>query len=280
MKYYKILKEIEEQVEAAYIHLAKLEINGEFDSAEYNEYLKLIVDLTNKEKDIMQKLSMDMVQSMIKQIKRECHNEFAHSSLGLGFTVNAYYERFLNLLYSFMGDDVLDYADTLRYDRNQIILSMMSRMIDSPEYSDIRRDLIFYKYHLLFVNMKSEYDFIVANDIETISLEASSYRTPDFPGYKYVDKAVLVLESTDDLGDITGTDEDFKNSESTQTNLTIKVLNVLASLTLLEEDLLPLLVEDLNNILEDDYTDPSVKEYIHGIMNNLERLKNKISWSK
>jgi hypothetical protein len=280
VKYYELLKNIEEKIEYYYIYLAKLEINGNLDSLEYNEYFQLIIDLTNKESKLIDSLDTEDIKSIIKKLKKEYHNENSHSTLGLGFTVNAYYGRLMNLLNSLMGDDILDYACTLEYDKNQIMLSILNFMISNPYYNDIKRDLIFYKYNLIYMNMKSEYDFFITKDIETIELEANNYRTMDLPGYKYVDKAILVLESIDDLSDIVEIEEDFRNNEQQYTNLTIKILNVLANFTLLEEDLLPIVLYDLNAILEAENVYGSIKEYIHELLNILEGLKNKISWAR
>ena len=89
--------------------------------------------------------------------------------------------------------------------------SFLDFIINNPYYSDIRKDLIFYKYNLLFLNSYSEHDFLINRDINTISLETNNCRTEDLASYVFVDKSILVLESIDYFNYLTNASEDFRD---------------------------------------------------------------------
>ena len=276
----KLLYKIEEKVEQCYINLAQLEILGEIDSPEYNEYIKLIIELTNDEKRLFARLDRSTLTKIIKQVNRDNFNKNNSNFLGLGFLNNAYYNRLQNMLNLQLGDDLFDYANVVRYDINQIMLSFLDTIINNDYYIDIRKELIFYKYNLLFLNVYSEHDFLINRNINTISLETDNCRTEDLASYIFVDKTVLVLESIDYLCYITNAKEDFRYNTNTYVNMVITIINILARFSLCEKDTLALVYDDFSYLLEDDSVYEDIKELIREMLEMLETIKNKIEWAR
>ena len=273
-----LLLNLEEKIEQYYIQLAKLEINGQYDSLEYNEKLKLIHDLIHKEKTILSTINYKESVVMIGELS-QLYGQSDNSSLKIGFDENTYYGRTIQLLRDMSGDDVIEYATTLNYDRNKIILSFLTFMIEQDDYQDIRESLIFYKYLLPFMNYKSEFDFLINNYFTNIELEANNYRTNDFPGYQYVDRSVLVLESLLDLKDIIASTGYVKEEKRKYTLIVIKIIRVLASSILCEQENMTFIFEDLNIILHDEELE-DIKNLAEELIAILERLKNKIDWAR
>jgi len=278
MKDFEVLYKLEEKIEKYYMVLAKLEINEKKDSEEYNSFVKLLNDLINEEKKLLLTLNRNDVLYLIDKLKQE--NVNTTFPIALGHLNNAYCLRLLNILYLYLGDDLIDYGNVLRYDINQILFSFLNNLIYDDYYKDIKENLVFYKYNQIFLNVNSEYDFLLTNNIHTVNLESNNYRTHDLPSYFYVDKTVLVLESTDFLSYITGVREDFKDLNSSYTLMVISIINVLARLVLCENDILNLVYDDLINLLEDDIIYESIKDLVREMLDVLEIIKNRISWAR
>jgi len=183
---------IEEEIEIGFIALAKLESSGLQASFEYEETLKVINDLVEKEKKLLETLSSEEVISLRKQVLRVCSN--SGTTIALGHLVNASYQRLLSIFNTMLGSEAFDYATYLRYDLNQIIFSFLSYLINNDAYEEIKKDLIFYKYNLIFMNYLSENDFLKTRNISTISIESKSFKTDYAPDLVFVDKSMLILE--------------------------------------------------------------------------------------
>lgn len=273
------LRKLEEKIEQCYILLARLEIAGSFDTPEYNEYKSILCDLINKEKDLIIKISYEERIKQFKELKNG--REIGTSRpFQLGFKVDSIEERIFNLLETTLGDNALDYACILDYDRNKIMISMLDFMINNDYYDDIKKDLIFQKYNLLYLNMRNEYDFIIENNLEDIELETSNYRTPDFPAYPLIDKAILVLSSTDNISELLYLTDDFIDNKAEYVQAIFRILNILASLVLLESDLLESIYGDLKNLMEADITPESLKNLINELIVILDELRHNISWAR
>ena len=280
VKELRILEQIEARVEECYIKLAELEIDGKFDSLEYNEYFGLIDQLTNKEKEVLENLHGKDLEDLKKFVKRK--NPFKQSStpIMLGHLSQVYYFRILHMLDSISGDDYLDYASTLYYDINQLLFAFLNVLISNDYYSSIREDFIYYKYHLIFVQTDSEADFILNRYDDTIRFKANNYRTNDMPAYPYIDKAVLAFEGVNCIERIMETPENFQFSSNYYSTAVIDIINALARLTLCDSDTLPYLEQDFNGLLEEDLISLELKNLIHEMLTILEQLKSKIGWAR
>lgn len=280
MKELSVLYQIEDKVEQYYIRLAQLEIEGDVNSQEYNYYLKLIIDLTNEEKKLLASLDSETIIKMRKKVNNDNFNKNNDKPIALGFLTNAYYFRIANMLDLQLGDDLFDYANTLRYDINQVLFTFLDYMINNEYYEDIREDLVFYKYNQIFLNPNSEYDFLILNDVNTVNLETKSYRTSDLPSYVFVDKAILVLESLDFNAYITNAQEDFRNMKNSYVSMVISIINVLSRLMLCEEDIINLVYSDVEYILDSTEVFDSIKEIFSEMYDILQINKNRISWAR
>ena len=179
-----------------------------------------------------------------------------------------------------LGDDLINYAETLKSDINKIVFSFLSRMINNDYYSDIRKDLIFYKYNLIFLNSTNEYDFLLKNDTNSVSLETNNNRTSDLPSYKYVDKTILILESKNNFEFIIDGNENFKDNNNEYSLMVISVMNVLSRLMLCEEDTLSLIYDELTYLLENDNVYESTKDLVKEMLIILDSVKNNIAWAR
>lgn len=280
VKELRILEQIEARIEECYIKLAELEIDGKFDSLEYQEYFSLIVELTNKEKDILKNLHGKDLEDLKKFVKKKNPLRKSSTPIMLGHLVQVYYFRILDMLDSISDDDYLDYASTLYYDINQLLFAFLNVLISNDYYSSIREDLIYYKYHLIFVHSDSESDFLLNRYDDTIRLKSNNFRTNEMPAYPYVDKAILVFEGADYIERIMETPENFQYHSNYYSNAVIDIINILARLTLCDSDTLPYLEQDFNGLLEEDLISLELKNLIHEMLTILEQLKSKIGWAR
>jgi len=280
MKVLECLYQVEEKIEAYYIKLAELEIYNQLDSEEYNYYKQVINDLTKDEMNLLKTLDSKEIYKLLQQVKKDNFNKLNGKAIALGFINNAYYFRIVNLLELMLGDDLISYAETLKSDINKIIFSFLNRMTNNEYYSDIRKDLIFYKYNLIFLNSTNESDFLLENDTTNVSLETNNYRTSELPSYKYVDKTILVLESTDNFNFITSATENFKENNNEYALMVISVMNVLSRLMLCEEDTLSLIYDELTYLLENDNVYESTKDLVKEMLIILDSVKNNIAWAR
>lgn len=280
MKILECLYKVEEKIEAYYIKLAELEINKELDSEEYNYYKQIINSLTKDEMNLLKTLDSKDIYKLLQQVKKDNFNKVNGKAIALGFINSAYYFRIVNLLELMLGDDLISYAETLKSDINKIIFSFLSRIINNDYYGDIRKDLIFYKYNLIFLNSTNEYDFLLENDTNSVSLETNNNRTSDLPSYKYVDKTILILESKDNFDFIIDGNENFKDNNNEYALMVISVMNVLSRLMLCEEDTLSLIYDELTYLLENDNIHESIKDLVKEMLIILDSIKNNIAWAR
>lgn len=268
------LMSIEEKIEMGFIALAKLEVSGLLSSFEYEETIRTINELIRNESILLKSLSSDDIVRLRNQIGKFCNTR--ESSFSLGHLANASYHRLLNLLNTLLESKSFDYGAYLRYDLNQIIFSFLECLINNEAYDEIRGDLIFYKYNLIFMNYLSEDDFIKTRNISTISIESKSFKTDSNPDLIFVDKAILVLEGREHVDVIEKYGDDFRENANSFALVLISILELLARLVLSENDILSFLQQDFNYLLESDSVSLEVKNLIGDMISLLEEIKTKI----
>lgn len=268
---------LEEYIEAYYIHLGELERNGKKDSLEYEEYFKLLWDAIEKEKTLILSLDQEDKEKLYMLAKEQSKN--VGNSLCLGYLTNVSYKRVLEKLNDIIGDDLFVYANTLRYDLNQIIFSFLEYLINNDYYSAVKNDLIMYKYGLIFTNYRSEDDFLNGVDLE-LSLESNSFKTPELLSTVFVDKAILILEGREFLDNLTSLDNGFKCNINEYVLAIIAAVEVLARLILCDEELLPLLNDEFMVLNDNDEVCRDVKELMQDMFMILEGIKDKVKWSR
>lgn len=266
---------IEDKIEIGFIALARLEISGLNISFEYEETIKTIRDLINEEKRLLASLSPEETFKLRKQVLKFCNKD--ELSICLGHMTNASYYRLLNILNTMLGSELFDYATYLRYDLNQIIFSFLAYLINNEAYEEIRNDLIFYKYNLIFMNHLSEEDFLETRNIETISIESKNRKTDYNPDLIFADKSILVLEGREYADSIQEYSESFKDNNNQYTIVVIAIIELIARLVLSEGEILHYLEQDFDFLLKDESVSLEVKNLIQEMISVLEILKSNIN---
>ena len=164
------LKQIEERIEECYIHLADLENSDLFDSELYNQYIHMLTNLITKEKELLISLDRKDYYKIKKEIDKDKYFKDSTMPIVLGHFNNAYLVRIENMINALLGDDYLDYASVLNYDINQLLISFLNELINDSYYQDIKEDLIYYKYNLIFNNYRNEEDFFMDKSMEIVNL--------------------------------------------------------------------------------------------------------------
>ena len=272
------LIDIEEKLERSFIALANLESQGLQLSLEYEEIFKVVYDLVNEEKRLLGFLSNEDIMKLRKMTSKYCNK--SKGTLALGYMINTNYERLLNILNKLIGSELYDYALYLRYDLNQLIFSFLEYLINDEVYEDIKKDLIFYKYNLIYMNYLSEEDFLQTRDLRTIRIESKSYKNNFNPELIFVDKSMLILEGREYVDFIEEFGEDFKENSNHFTLVVISVLELIARLVLSEDEILQYLQQDFNYLLESDGVPLEVKNLVQDMLLVLEKLKAHINLAR
>jgi len=265
---------VEEKIEMGFIALAKLETSRLSTSFEYEETIKVINDCVNQEKHLLGSLSSEEILNFRKEILKQCNNRGL--SLALGYLTNSCYYRLLNIINNMLGSESYDYAMYLRYDLNQIIFSFLDYLINNPAYEEIRDELILYKYNLIFMNNLSGEDFLVKQNISTISITSKSFKTYCNPDLLFVDKSLLILEGREHVDTLEKYGDNFKENNNYFALVMISILELIARLVLSEEEILQYLQNDFQYLMEAEDVSLDVKNLIQEMLNILEQLKDRI----
>lgn len=272
------LMALEEQIENSFITLANLEVSGKRETFDYEEQLCFLNSLVDKEKKLLKELTYEEVVNLRRQVLNNCNKK--ESPLTLGHLTNASYFRVLHNFNFLLGSESFDYETYLRYDLNQIILAFLENLIANEYYEDIKNDLIFYKYNLIFMNLLSEYDFLKTEDISGISIESKNFKTDENLYLEFVDKSLLILEGKEYIDSLRKLLGDFKDNNNDYALAIIATIEVLARLILCDNDILNYLQQDFNLLLEDENISLEVKNIVQEMLIILEQLKNRISLAR
>lgn len=272
------LMALEEQIENSFITLANLEVSGKRETLDYEEQFCFLNSLVDKEKELLKELTYEEVVSLRRQVLNNCNKK--ESSLALGHLTNASYFRVLHNLNFLLGSESFEYEAYLRYDLNQIILAFLENLIANEYYEDIKNDLIFYKYNLIFMNLLSEYDFLKTEDISGISIESKNFKTDENLDLEFVDKSLLILEGREYIDSLRKLSDNFKDNNNDYALAIIAIIEVLARLILCDNDILNYLQQDFNLLLEDENISLEVKNIVQEMLIILEQLKNRISLAR
>lgn len=263
-----------EKIEMGFIALAKLETNGLSTSFEYEETIKVINDCVNQEKYLLDSLSSEEILNFRKEILKHCNSR--ELSLALGYLTNSCYYRLLNIINSMLDSESYDYAIYLRYDLNQIIFSFLDYLINNPIYEEIRDELIFYKYNLIFMNRLSEDDFLQTRNIATINIESKSFKVDCNPDLIFVDKSILILEGREHVDTLEKYGDNLGENNNYFALVMISILELIARLVLSEEEILHYIQNDFQYLMEAECVSLDVKNLIQEMLNILEQLKDRI----
>lgn len=270
----KNLIEIDKYIYNYYYIISELEINLVDDSNEYSLYFQEILNLIEEEKNYLNLIASFDYASVNKELAkyRNCQDK-------VDYVKDAPYYRLKNMIDSILGDDLMSYALILQNDINLIALKIVNNLCLDAKYFNLRKYLITYKYKMIYLNFNTENDFLT-DGIEASKLEANNYRTCDLPSYIYVDKSILVLESKNFITDILLTSDNYQEDEEHEAYMIIDIINVLARLTLCNEETLSLVYDELMGILQDESINRDLQELIKEMLQTLNTIKSSISWAR
>ncbi len=265
-----LLLEIENLITTNYLALYMGESLNKVNSLEYETCFQELIELTKKETKIISSL---VNLYSVNSLKQELLNRKVSKReipLSLGHLTDAEVFRLLHIIDNISGDELLEYASTLKTDIDNLLLAFLEELINNPYYADIRNNLILYRYNLIYMNMELENSFF--NDMLSteVSLEASKYRTAEVPSYIFVDKTILVLESLDYIDYIKS--HDGEENPNSQSLIIISIINILTRLTLCEEETLSLIYDDLTDLLTSEDLTFTTKKLINDMQDILKNM--------
>lgn len=270
---------IEERISKYYIALAEI-VMGVSCNPDYEYYFKMLCDAIEEEKNILNQISMQDGLGRLNQLVSEELRGVKEFDITLGRHTKEVYFRLKYILEYISGDEVLEYVNVLRYDANKVKLMMLGYLKTNPEYESIMNELIASEYNMYFLNPDSEADFTNCLEKDMI-LKADSCRTEDFPGSKYIDRGVLLYESSEALNYIISNSiEDFKDNKNLFTSIVLKLLTIFANMILCEEENLGEMNEEIAGLLESSSYSPELKELIECMIEVLNELKSEIRYER
>lgn len=265
---------LEQNLEKLYIALAYLEISGEINSDVYKLNMQKINELTKQEGVLLASLN-DSYNNAKMNVEALLKKMF---DINLGYNDEAYLIRVNKLLESICGDSGIEYADALYYDIHKIILTFLDYMIDKPYYEDIRQDLIFYKYDIIFLDYNIESDFLIQLEENKVSLNSKRLRN-SLPCSKYIEKAILVTDILEYLKQIELA-FDLNEKNSSYVLVVMRILQIFARISLCDEELLKYVMDDINNLLENDDVNETVKEIIIQVLEMFRQIKDNFYFTR
>lgn len=266
---------IEEYIEKNFIALAELEING-INDVDYHYYYSGLVSLVESEKALVGTLGINA--RGVLNLLNDANPYKKEPIIGLGHVSEFYYFRLINIFKSMVESDLAFYAETVQYDINNLLLRFLSKMIDNEYFQNIREELIYFKYNIIFLNMDSEYDFLTGE--ESKPLETKKYRTEDFSDYTYVDDSLLGFQSMQALSYLYSIEDDFKNNSDSYTKVVLCILNILVRLILCEDQLVNKIYPEFIYLIGEDNPSENLRETMKEMLDILNEIKNDISWSR
>lgn len=266
MEIFRELMILEKQILDYYMKLALIHQNGKKESLEYQNIFDLLLCAIDKENDFYSTLSIEdmLFLSYFIKGKRKFNGESSDWC----------YQRIFAKINHMLNNESYVYESFLRYDIHQIVFAFIEKLTKNPTYSDISPNLIQYQYQLIFINLFSEEDFIQKK--EEMSFKSKSYVDTHFFASEFVDKTVLVLESTNFITILLSLTEDFRSYPVSIINGVVSLMEVLARLVIADDNILPLIEDNLMDILKDDKAAGSVKELIQEMLNLLMEFQEDI----
>lgn len=268
------LKIIEEDIEKLYLYLIHLEISGQRQSDDYRIIMQKIDGLTKEESSLLINIQDNYVD-----IKRKIQSDISHNfPIYLGFSTQASTLRLQNLFDSICGDPGIEYADALNYDIHRILLKFLECMIDNPYYEEIRRDLIYFKYDIIFLDYKLESDFLLENDLTRIPLEARLLQD-DLPSHKYIEQSILVWEIEEAIKQIECINN-VSERASSHVLVIIKMMQIFARMALCSEKQLNYVMDDVHYLMENTEVDSQIKEIMIEVAEIFEQIQSSFYFSR
>ncbi len=273
-EYFQDLIYIAEEIIGYYNMLMQYEFNEGIESSNYKSSLAMLCDALSRENSIYleaQSLGLiDEIRHIVRKETKALYNQ--DISFLNGFS---HLHRLNCLIESLVKSDTLDYVYALKYDINRILLSFIEMMITNPYYENVRADLIQYKYSLVAFNIHCENDLINGDDISSLNvLSAPNYREKCY-SYQYVDKALIelpYLKAMEYLSELSSED----NLEVKRATIIIKIINILARLTLGDEGLVSKYYEDSMTLLDSEMYPEEIVKIAEEMFQIFSKIQSKI----
>jgi len=273
-EYFQDLIYIAEEIIGYYNMLMQYEFNEGIESSNYKSSLAMLCDALSRENSIYleaQSLGLiDEIRNIVRKETKALYNQ--DISFLNGFS---HLHRLNCLIESLVKSDTLDYVYALKYDINRILLSFIEMMITNPYYENVRADLIQYKYSLVAFNIHCENDLINGDDISSLNvLSAPNYREKCY-SYQYVDKALIelpYLKAMEYLSELSSED----NLEVKRATIIIKIINILARLTLSDEGLVSKYYEDSMTLLDSEMYPEEIVKIAEEMFQIFSKIQSKI----
>lgn len=267
------LWELEAKIEFCYCKLIELEIKEQETTQDYHDYCTLLKELIKEETHVLTTLTIEQMRNFQKELKQK---QEKLSPFAIGSTKKIYPSRILNLLNTILGEDIGIYIEDLRYDINQIIFSFLDILIKDLNYQNIKKELIIYKYELIFMNASSEHSFLLGFENEPMHFITKGYDRENNISYKYIDRSILVLESLEDIKNILSVSDYFQENSGEYAYLIINIIEILSRLSLCKDEELSFVYTDFLELKEMVSLSYQIKEEIENMIQILDILKNKI----
>jgi len=273
-EYFQDLIYIAEEIIGYYNMLMQYEFNEGIESSNYKSSLAMLCDALSRENSIyLEAQSLGLIDEIRNIVRKETKVLYNQDISFLNGFSHLY--RLNCLIESLVKSDTLDYVYTLKSDINRILLSFIEMMITNPYYENVRADLIQYKYSLVAFNIHCENDLINGDDISSLSvLSAPNYREKCY-SYQYVDKALIelpYLKAMEYLSELS--DED--NLEGKRATIIIKIINILARLTLSDEGLVSKYYEDSMTLLDSEMYPEEIVKIAEEMFQIFSKIQSKI----
>lgn len=250
-----------EQIEDLYLMLFDLELKHQKYSGKFRTIIKKLEVLINEEKTLLWQNFANY-----EEIKKDAQLKKLSEAGVL---------RLNNLFLSMSGDAGIEYADTLNYDIHRIMLKIIEFIIDNPYYEEVRRDLLTFKYNIIFEDYNIESDFILRNDMTSIALISESLKE-DVPSFRYINKAVLVSE-------IKIVVEELKmiyNDSDIESYVIIKMINILARMALCSDNELEFVIKDVQDLLWSEEVSYKVRNICLEMVEVFKQIQNSFYFSR
>lgn len=273
-EYYESLLIISKSITSYYYQLEELEHQSMQETLEYQTIFSTLYDEITKEDSILKEIANFGHLPRVKELlDKDLVNKHEPPIILRHGYANLF--RLNSLIESMYNDEVLKYVYALKYDIGYLLLAMIEELICDEYYNDIKQDLISFKYSIIYCHVDLENDFLEHNlNTENIKLTAYKQR-PFLPGYRYIDKAILVEETNRPFIYLENISE-FSYSSIKKFNVIISILKILARLILCDEFVMNELYKELINLLEDDAYPTELKEEIQNMFNLLSVIQAKL----
>lgn len=150
-------------------------------------------------------------------------------------------------------------------------------MLDNDYYREIKGDLLRVKYDLIYLDYEIENDFLLEDEKESISLKSRILKE-DLPSSKYVDQAILVYESLENIRYLRVLSLEF--GEDYYSLAVVFILNILARVAMYNDETLTYVMNDFNLLLEDEELNMEIRNLIMEMIELFKQIQHEFYFKR